>query len=187
MVRGVFLFMAAGLLAVGLAATGHIVGALWFPTAFAQTEVILAQPASWADTIWTQVQPAVITAATAIISALAIWIGTKIATFLGVKNEETTRKIQGVVRELAHAVAWNAIKYAAAKSDNKIMDQLAADLPPPQDLLDIAKKYFHEMNPDLAETISESELEKILTSKLPDLINLVKPKSTTIVNSDPSK
>lgn len=187
MVRVVFLIMAAGLFIVGLAATGHVVGALVLPTAFAQTDTLAIQPVSFAGTVWTSLQPVVLTAVSAIGGSLAIWLGTWIADFFKVKNEETRKKIQAAIRDLTHAVAWNAIKYAAAKSDNKIMDQLSEDLPPPPELIEIAKKYFQEMNPEIADAITESELEKILTSKLPDLINLVKPKSTTVVNSNPSK
>ncbi len=187
MVRGVFLVIAAGLLIVGLAAAGHVVGTLVIPAAIAQTETVVLQPVSVAGTIWTQLQPAVLTAVSAVMGALAIWVGTKLATLLGVKNQETKDKIAEGIRTLIHAVAWNAMKYAAAKSDNAILDKLAQDMPPPPNLIETAMGYFKDMSPELAETITDSELEKVLTSKLPELINLVKPNTQTVLNTSPSK
>src|SRR6185369_8768690 len=172
----------AGLLLVALAAAGSVGVALLQPAAIAQT-ISATGEVSFAQTLWTQVEPMVLTAVSTIVAALAIWISTWIADFFKVKNEETRRKMQEATRQLIHSVVWNAVKYAASKSDNTLLDKLAVDLPPPVDLIRIAKAYFDEMNPDLKEVLSENELENIIVSKLPDLINLVKTKTTNTVTT----
>jgi len=172
-------FATAMLCSIIAAATLSGVYDLALTPALAQQTLTATDGSSFVANVWEKAEPIIITAVVSLIGVIAAWLSTWVADFFKVQNAEKRQRIEALTRDLVHSVAWNAIKYAAAKSDSQVMDKLSSDLPPPRELINIAVDYFETMNPDLHEALSRDELEKIITSKLPDLISLTKSKVET--------
>lgn len=130
------------------------------------------------DQIFQQLQPMIVTGVVAILGGAILFISKYLVGLLHLQNKEKEDKLVILTRDFLHSVVWNALNYAAAKADSTLLNQLAHDQPPPKPIIDMAKEYIKQLNPDLLNKtgLAEDQLEKVIASKLPELIALVKSK-----------
>lgn len=139
---------------------------------------------SFTETLVQQITPVVVSVVVSIAGAIAIWLSSKVNDFFDIQNAEKREKLERLVSEALHSAALNGLKYAAAKLDGDIIGKLDINASPPEELIDLATSYVQEMMPDTIDktNLAENELKKIITSKLPDLINLIRPAATIVSN-----
>lgn len=146
--------------------------AIAFP-AMAQEESVIS-PSSSLYTIWTIVQPIVVTLASVIGPAIAVWLAAQVSRLLSVTDEVKRKELEERLRNALHEAASNGLKYALSKYGLGSAASIATALASPT-TVEAAIQYIRDKNPEAAAAFNlrDEDLKQIVLSKVPDVTAIV--------------
>lgn len=120
-----------------------------------------------AKEIWDVVAPLAVTILGTVGPVLAIWVSTRLVSFLNIKNDAVRVDMESQLRDALHLSAQNGINFALQKLGIPAIN-LATNPSNTEAVINLAASYVKDKNPEALEklNVDSSQLKDIVSAKV---------------------
>lgn len=130
--------------------------------------------------VWPILEPLVTLFVGLVGPVLVTWIALKVISILGIKGEADQKALEAQIRDALHRSATNGWK--SVLGERGLSAVTNAQVLEDPSLAEAVKQYIRSLNPEGAAKVTPEQLDKIISSKIPDVTTDNNPTNVVVTS-----